>query len=330
MSDETKTDATPQSGEGSSTPTSTPVPHRTPPGRLRRLGRRLLVVLFMIAAAFVIIMLMSADRSGIVISQAEQELQSGDPIGALERMEKLLREKALPGEGGEADSGASALPFDLHERAKKVVEAAAYEIMSDNYLDATSGDASATSAVYDTKDRAEKLHAGSGRLASLSIQLDRSAASPISLKQKPAVTDYGFDRDGNKTDQPGSAKPPSEDLTSRLIDSFDEAIRKHPTSLDLQLNYGQFLLELGEIDAAIGRFAEAAKLDGENADAQTGLGIARLMQGTKESLVAAEGHFLRAVELTPDDPAANLNYAAYLKRVGKVEEAKKYEEKAVE
>jgi tetratricopeptide (TPR) repeat protein len=82
-----------------------------------------------------------------------------------------------------------------------------------------------------------------------------------------------------------------------------------PTEVEIAIKLGELLLRRGEGAAAELEFAAAVALDPTASRAQAGLGNALNFQDKWE---AAEPHFIRAVELGPDDPMNHLDLAEFL------------------
>jgi type IV pilus assembly protein PilF len=95
--------------------------------------------------------------------------------------------------------------------------------------------------------------------------------------------------------------------------------------VNAQLGLGY--LRSGQVDLAWERLSTALKADPEYATAHNGIALVydRLNDAEK-----AEEHFKRAIELNPDDSAAQTNYGVFLCERGRFEEGGQYFLKAVE
>jgi len=82
--------------------------------------------------------------------------------------------------------------------------------------------------------------------------------------------------------------------------------------------YGMALLELGDIETAIGEFRQAAALDPGEGAVWANLGMALKIEGRFDEAVAAHD---RALACAPNDPRLRLNRAVALLRAGRMAEA---------
>ncbi len=152
-----------------------------------------------------------------------------------------------------------------------------------------------------------------GRIESLRLQARRGLSSALALTQLDSLGDYGINSDGPL----GQLAPdwlqgnPEEGMTETEIaeirEDYEQAIAEFPSSPQLRLNFGQFLLEQRLTEEALEQFR--AILDGnayllpdpENRDALVGMAIALFNDPEQES--AAEA-MRKLLEMLPDDAAA--------------------------
>jgi type IV pilus assembly protein PilF len=95
--------------------------------------------------------------------------------------------------------------------------------------------------------------------------------------------------------------------------------------VNAQLGLGY--LRSGQLDLAWQRLNTALKADPDYATAHNGMA---LVYDRLNEPVKAEKHFKRAIELNPEDSAAQTNYGVFLCEHGRIEEGEKYFMKAVE
>jgi len=248
-----------------------------------------------------------SDRAGdSMLAMARRDLDAGRHTAAMERMEKYLDEN----EG---------LAADDHVEAGRILEESGYQLArkgleSGNFKN-----------VLDIEGRTTLHSAVSPRLANLRIQAERGVTSEQTLATKGTLTDYDYELDGR---QYAKGFPSFDATTTRLEKELAETVEKYPDSLDLRLNFGQFLMEQNDFERAVQQFTAAVRLDANSTLAQTGLGLALFQQDTDETIDQALGHFQKAVELSPNDLTANLNMAVCLARLGQKEKARPYFQKA--
>jgi len=277
-----------------------------PPRELSMSTRNVLIAATAIAASLLVVVVWIASRPGdgenSIVAQAQQELDGDRPRAAFDRIERYLSENE---DIDDAD----------RTTAQRLLEESGYQVAR---KELEAGDADAPRRVVDIEARASLYGGVSGRMTNLRIQAGRGASEEHSLSRRPALIDYGYETDGYAYSK---EFPKIDDTTERIEDEFVAAIAEHPDSIDLHLNFGQFLLEQNDFERSAAQFAAAVKLDSKQTAAHNGLGLALFQQETDESIEQALGHFRKAVELSPDDPAVNLNLAVCLSRLGRTEEA---------
>jgi len=240
-----------------------------------------------------------------VIAMAQRDLDEGRAGEAFRRVETYLDDEA-------------AIPAGQRARAEGILEASGYAVARE---DLAAGQFAKVTAI---EDQVARRTGASARLVNLRLQAERGETAEQSLAAKTSlVADYDYERDGRRHIK-DITFPEITDADKRLKRQFAEAVQRHPDSVELRLNFGQFLLAQNDFPAAAEQFTEAVQIDPANALAQTGLGLALFQEGREESIARALGHFRRAVELAPDDPAAHLNLAVCLVRLGREAEAEPY------
>jgi len=83
-----------------------------------------------------------------------------------------------------------------------------------------------------------------------------------------------------------------------------------PGYADVRCRYGETLLELGQVDAAIAQFEAALKINSKYADAMAALGVAQLRSGDPNS---ARCSFDQVLDWNPEHPVAS----EQLRRLGR-------------
>jgi len=243
-----------------------------------------------------------------VIAMAQRDLDAGRAGEAFRRIDAYLTDQAE-------------IAADQRARAEGILEASGYQVARQEL---TQGQFAKVSVI---EDQVARRAGASARLVNLRLQAERGETAEQSLAAKTSlVADYGYERDGRRHIKDFTF-PEITDSDRRLKKEFAEAVQAHLDSVELRLNFGQFLLAQNDFPAAADQFAEAVRIDPANALAQTGLGLALFQEGEEESIARALEHFRRAVELAPDDPAARLNLAVCLVRLGREAEAEPYFER---
>ena len=262
--------------------------------RLRR-NYGLMVALLTVAAALLIAFVWGnhgggGSDSSRVLAMVDKNLVAGRFESAFENVTKLL-------ESGESLSDGERLEAERH------MEQAGYRTARERLANGE------FRTVSDIENRVAEHTGGSARMINLRLQAERGEVEERSLAGRMSlIRDYGYDPGIKK----GGFPPPKTPTVERHTADLYDAVAKHPDSLDLRLNLGQFLLEQREFAKAEEQFAEAALIDSSSALAETGLGIALIQRGkTPEAL----DHFQRAVELDPANPVAKENLAVCLRQL---------------
>lgn len=285
--------------------------------------RSLLIAVSVIAASLLVAVIWGLPEQGGVsmVAMAQRDLEAGRHANAMQRMEKYLEEN-------------KGLDAKDRTEAGRILEESGYRLALKGL---GSGNSDGRKQVLDIEAHAAQHGSGSGRLSSLRIQAHRGANLKLSLSGYPTLPNYGYDENGQHESAFAKsiyADPPklSSKTEKQIGREFVEAVKKHPDSLDLRLNYGHFLLEQKAFEQAAVQFTAAVKLDPTSVLAQTGLGLVLFQKDTdedsKDSIEQALAHFRKAVEISPEDHAANLNTAICLTRLGRKAEAKPYFQKA--
>ncbi len=270
--------------------------------------RRPAIVTLVVALAASVLLVLAptvfdfgAPEAGSLIAMAQRDLDQGRPDEAFARLETYLSS------GGPAE--------DQRGRAAALLESAGYELARGGL---SQGD---FRRVAEIDSRVTSRTRASARLLNLRLQAERGETAERSLAQRRSlVRDYGYERNGQRLLKDFSI--PEITPTQRRIEAeLLAGIEAFPDSLDLRLNYGQFLLDQNEFQRAEAVFAEAVRREPRSVLAQTGLGLALFQQNRPEAIERALEPFQRAVQLSPDDPTANLNLAVCLTRLGRAQEA---------
>jgi tetratricopeptide (TPR) repeat protein len=242
------------------------------------------------------------DGAGSTLAMVQRDLEAGRSSEAYKNVSDLLQN------GGR-------LSEDERAKAARLLEESGYRTARERL---GNKDLPGVSSIENTV--AERA-APSARLLNLRIQAERGETKEHSLTGKTSLThDYGYERNGQRVIK-DSVFPQITPTIKRLGDALAEAVSEHPDSLDLRLNFGQFLFEQNDYLGAAEQFAEAVRIDPTSVLAETGLGLALFRQDKLEAIQQALGHFRKAVELGPDSAAAKENLAVCLMRLGEEEEA---------
>jgi len=153
----------------------------------------------------------------------------------------------------------------------------------------------------------------------LRIQAMRSVSTEQSLSRNGRLLGYGYGLDGvvewKQTDDG------QDDNAKEINTEFRQAIVEHQDSLELRLNYGQFLLANDVSKEALSQFEAAVALDPTSAYAHLGLGLAqfrtRHYQDALDSFRQAARQGAQAVDCA-------INAALCLERLERPEDARTY------
>lgn len=248
-----------------------------------------------------------ATENGSVVAMAQRDLKNGRPSEAFGRMEQYL------------DTNEK-LDADTRSEANRLLEESGYQLASKAFSDGDDN-TERVSRLLDIEDRVARRAGSSARLLNLRLQSKRGDKHERSLSAQGSLLAYGVDEKGNRKQEYSGIKsfmdpiPVPSEAEKQLKQDFTAAVKSHPDSLDLRLNFGQLLLEQGSFDQAAEQFETAVQLDPKSTLAETGLGLALFRQGTDKSINQALAHFRRAVELLPEDPVAKENLAICLARL---------------
>ncbi len=301
----------PEQTEASDAPLPIATVRRIHPEVTSRRGP-LLVVAALAASLLIAVLWGLSDHGGdSMLAMARRDLEAGNHLAAMERMEKYL----------DANEGLTA---DDRTEAGRIIEDSGYRIAR---KELEGGQADRLKRVIDMEARAARRGGGSGRLANLRIQAERGEDRERTLSERGTLSDYGilengFHKDAGIKSIFNDPPSPRTETNKRVEGELAKAVAKYPDSLDLRLNYGQLLLELYDYERAAEQFTAASKRDQQNPMAETGLGLALYRQGEKSDAADALPHFRKAAALSPSDPAAKENLALCLKRLGRAEESK--------
>jgi tetratricopeptide (TPR) repeat protein len=149
-----------------------------------------------------------------------------------------------------------------------------------------------------------------GRLESLRLQARRGMTSEIALSELDSLKDYYANLSSLVPDWLNSGTGVSSAEADEIRQEYENAISEFPTSRELRLNFGQFLLEQHETEEAIEQFRAILEgnevvgllADPENRDALVGMAIAAFKDPSSES---ASETIKQLMELIPNDEAAS-------------------------
>jgi len=113
----------------------------------------------------------------------------------------------------------------------------------------------------------------------------------------------------------------------RARDWLLREVRNDPGNTDLLFEYGQLLVESGDVGTGAAKFAQIIELDPENIDAQFALGSIWLgLRQPERALACFEA--IRVIDDDPDVPAFHLLLGEALMRLDRTEDARKELERA--
>jgi len=283
---------------------------RTPESRNRRS-----VLAFAALAASLLIAIVwgySLHSGESAIAMADRDLKSGRHEAAIGRLEEYL-------------DANKQLPPEERKEALRILEASSYELALEHL---GSDQANHLEQVVDINGKATRRGASSGRLTNLSIQAQRGETWRLSLSSRVGLLDYGFKKDGTREKIKSIGMVPLSESIQRIEKALVAAIEAHPDSLELRLNYGQFLLENRSFPESADQFRQAIEIEPKNPLAHTGLALSLFQQKGEDPIRQSLTYFRKAVELDENDPEANLNLAICLMRLGKTDEAEEFFEKS--
>jgi len=116
---------------------------------------------------------------------------------------------------------------------------------------------------------------------------------------------------------PQIMEPPGSNTMSKVS---EKAARTPQESAKVWVQLGQHYLELGKLQIAKDDLLKALKFDPKSVDAHTVLATLYDRVGDRTS---AEQHYREAADLSPTTGATNNNYALYLCKLGKFDQAQK-------
>lgn len=235
------------------------------------------------------------------IAMAEQELTRGASLDALQRLESLLG-RSLPD-----DSRAKAI-----SAAERAAERAAVERLG-------KGD---FPQVIEIAARADRLGAASDQVLNAELQALRGDSSVVSLGRSGTLLDYGYDVQGNSSQKSFLTFDPQ---FERQRTAWQEAIAKHPNSLLLPVNFGQFLLQAGAIELAEAQFNAALAIQSASVEARLGLGLARF---ERQDFAGALETFESILRDEPKSASANVNAAIACQKLKRLDDARRYWQQA--
>lgn len=229
--------------------------------------------------------------------QARRDLEAGNVATALQQAEELLGKK---------------LDSPTREEAERVLARAGYTLARSQLI------AERFEEVLEIEHSVSSRIGVSSRLLNLKLQAERGVPAEYVLAYAGSLTDYGYELDGSS---PQMALPTIDQTTERLSQELQQAVAEHSNSVDLRLNYGQFLLYLRRFEEARGQFTAALVLDRRNPLARLGLGL--LEFELREYKNALE-HFEAVVKIDPDSLAGHLNAAICLEKLGRPADARQH------
>ena len=282
-----------------------PVPDRQPApvrpaereGRSVRGNRSLLIAFAAVAASALFVLLwVQAPTTHPSVAMSRRDLQEGRPEAAFDRIGRLLDEE------GDLDA-------ETAEEARGLLEESGYRVAKSRLED------SRFEKVGDIASLTRERGVKSGRLANLRMQALRGTVEKDAQVERLALEHLTV-KDGGESHLKGSLDFPGP-AERRIDDEFEREVADYPDSLELHLNYGQFLMEtMREFKRAAEQFEKAAALAPDDPRPYTGWGLV-LLQQKEGSIAEALGHFEKAAELAPDDEAVRKNLEMVRKRLQK-------------
>ena len=229
--------------------------------------------------------------------QAELDLQEGRSEKAFQTAEGLL-------------DGRKKLEADDLARVENLLENSAFHFAETRIKT----NFQATQSIV---ARAKAKSVTSGRLENLRIQALRQERTPLSLKDRASISDYGFFLNGlAKGKSPGVAPEKEEERKARAndaADAFEEVLENYPQNIELMLNYGQLNLEeFNNSTEARKWFDKILDIDPDHADALLGRGIALYMERAYESALK---DFQKVLTVDRENFFAILNSAMCLQQL---------------
>jgi len=279
-------------------------------------SRRPALVFAAVAASLLIAIVwgFSLHSGESAIAMADRDLKAGRHQVAIGRMETYL------------DANGQMSPEERKE-ALRILEASSYNLAIEHL---GSDQPNHLERVVDINGQAARRGVSSGRLTNLSIQAQRGEVELLSLSTRIRLPEYGFKKDGTREKLKSIGMVSLGDSIRRIEKALVQAIKTHPDSMELRLNYGQFLLENRSFKESADQFRQVIDIAPKDYLAHMGLALSLFQQKGEDPIHESLKHFRKAVELDEDNPEANLNLAICLMRLGKTDEAKPFFEKSQE
>jgi len=175
--------------------------------------------------------------------------------------------------------------------------------------------------VSDIEHRVSSRAGSPPELLSLKLQAEQGIPAERSLDYLGSLKDYGYELDGSSL-RKGNSFPDFGATSTRINKRFSQALAEHPYSVNLLVNYGQFLFEkLKDFEKARRQFATALILDDRNPLAHLGLGLIDFEEREFENALV---HFRTVAEIDPDNLAGCINTAICLERLAQPAKAREY------
>ena len=263
------------------------------------------------AASLLIVVAWSLSESGSqkLLALARHDLESGKPLAAIERVEKLLdsRKDVDPQTAGQA---------------KAILEESGYAAIQAELKNSQFDKALAV------QRRVADRTTTTSRLLNLRLQAEQKIPAEHSLALAGRLTDYGYTLDGFTY----KSMPVIDGNTKSIDQQYVQAVAAHPNDVNLRLNYGQFLLKQSALNRSVLPHARAQFLavladDENNCLARIGLG---LLEYERKKYQKALDQFEMVLEVEPDNLAAQVNAAMCLDRLQRKAEAQPHWRRAAE
>lgn len=235
-------------------------------------------------------------------ARAERDLRAGNADAAFARLAGVKKDQ---------------LPAALQAERERLLETAAYR------AGRTALEAGRFDDVANTHAAATAAGVSSGRLDNLHVLAGQKIPGEVVLAMKGSLLDRGFMPDG---EVPIRSVPVPND---RLASQWEAAVRSHPDSAELLLNYGEFLLNQNRYEEAAEAFRRAIAADPDNPMAHNGLGLALAAndRGPPTRFDLALEQFREAERLAPDSVPILTNIAVCLEAKGDRKAARAYWER---
>lgn len=198
---------------------------------------------------------------------------------------------------------------ERRKQAKEILQDAAYQ---QSVKSLAMGD---FELVTEVTQRAETATGRSPRLLNVQVQAMRKQATPSAWSNGSQLTQFGYQLDGRSY---AKQLPDFDESVKAILSEYERAITEFPNDAQLRLNYGQYLLELGDTETASAQFAAAQRLAPSATTTHMALGVAAFQANEFDLAI---GQFRAVLNTEPDNVDAMLNLAISYMRVDQKETA---------